>query len=1001
MVRIPTPVTQGAQQLGAVQPVAAQTPFQQLRMPDLSFNARQLAGLGTALGNVAAEFAERGKRATLLEAQQDINDWRNGVFNPDTGILRQEGGNAVGVTDRTITSAEEFTTLMEQRYGDRLTESGRYALRTMLQETAQSTTTRAIAHETTQRRAYEVSLLESNIEDALDQIQRNPTDDAVFNQQVSRILTTTAQASSLAGETGDTVGTPAGNREQEALTAAVGARVATLAGPKFRQPTEALALLDSFAGQIDPDTYAELYPQIREASINQRALSEAEAARVTEMTGLAPTFVPQAANASSAGARVIDYNGMPLAISGDANPLVGAMDGASRMTNPDAAVTMDEMLRGPFMVLQRRLGRTLVIRDAIAKAGTSRESETPGSQHFQGAALDVDITNMSYQERLMLVREAMQLGFRGFGFGNGTIHIDMRQQDGPTVWTYGGHESGWNGLSEAQLRTLVGGMQGGTWTPDAAATTGGDYIMSIADPEVRARAQQAFTADLAFQNSMESRQRAQILSDIYARVETDFQSQQAGDGVMGDISDYLTPDDIKTLGQDAVAVRRYIDQVRSGAERVTDQTVYNEIYTKLTSPYPEIRSAAANDPGVLFAAQPDLSVSDFKALLTLQQSLRAEAAGGAAESAEARAVNTLMAEVTQARINNVLPDIVSGYSGIESRVRDSAERSALSDRLQAEATRMIRPQLRSYLASLSDAERDAIAKDKTLLDQEIGNIARQLMQDVDISGLPKFDDASFLEVIATIDDQEGFTLDQLLSARGDAAITVPIQGLATPIVLDTEYLSKIATDLTSRSGGIAPTPSAVIEQAYTLLRGEMMTPVGRARLAELYGVQQDVTAQLTGGNAPAAPEAAAAPAPQPGLLGPLYTPPETLPESTPEVNAETTFSAEPMRMMDLERSFMGWFKTRDTAADAAALTPAMAMNYLQYMRQQLPLLGGASINLSESQSRAILQAVPLQSTLDAQERRLILQGLSGVEGPTGQSRAFDELFRLLNASRLP
>jgi hypothetical protein len=70
------------------------------------------------------------------------------------------------------------------------------------------------------------------------------------------------------------------------------------------------------------------------------------------------------------------------------------------------------------------------------------------------------------------------------------------------------------------------------------------------------------------------------------------------------------------------------------------------------------------------------------------------------------------------------------------------------------------------------------------------------------------------------------------------------------------------------------------------------------------------------------------------------------------------------------------------------------------MRQQLPFTGGAPIAISESQGLALLQAVPLQSTLEEPERRLILQGLSGIEGPTGQNRALDELFRLLNASRL-
>lgn len=997
MVRVPTPATQGPQDLGGMETVAAQTPFQQTQLPDLSFNARQLSRVGEALGNVASEFGRRERETVLLEAQQERNDWNNGLFNPDDGLFRQEGGNAIGVTERTVSSAEEFNAYMERKYGPRLTASGRLALRTILQQSTQAATTRAIAHETTQRRAYEVSLLEANIEDALDQIVRDPTNDEVFNQQVGRILTSTTQASVLSGESGTELGTPAANRQQEALTAAVGARVATLAGPQFRQPGAALALLEDYADQIDPDTYAELYPQIREASINQRALSEAEAAAVTERTGIAPMFVPQVGNASSGGAQIIDYNGMPLAVAGDTNPLIGSLDGASRLTNPDASVTMDEMLRGPFMVLQRRLGRTLVIRDAIARAGTSREEETPGSQHFQGAALDIDITNMNYQERLMLVQEAMQLGFRGFGFANGTMHIDMRPTEGPEVWTYSGHEAGWNNLNETQLRALANGMARGSWSPTTAAATGGDYISSIADPEVRARAQEAYAADLRFQDAMHSRERAQILTDIYTQVEVDYRAQQEGSGVLGDVASYLTPEAIQALGTDAAAARRYIEQVRSGAERVTDQTIYNDLYTRLTSADPEVRSAAANDPGALAAAQPNLSVSDFRSLQTLQQSLRAETAAAGAESEAARSVNTLMSEVTQTRINGVLPDVIQGYAGLTARYSVAAERAEVSARMEAEALRLLRPQLRAQLASMTDDQRQRIVENPTLLDEMIGNIGRQLMQDVDVSGLPDFDDASFLELISTIDDQEGFTIDQLVT--GEERLSIPITGVGT-ININPEAIAMIETDLTRRNNGVPPTPSALLEQVYTVFRGQLAGPGGAAMLQAMVETGDIVQAQLEGENAPEAPTTPPElTRPRSPLMEQMYTPPTELPE--PEITPETTFRSEPMRVEQIEQQFRSWFAERGGDADALQIPPATALNYLLYMNQQLSLTGGAPIALTQPQGLAILQAVPLQATLEETERRVILQRLSGVEGVQGQRLAFEELTRLLNASRLP
>jgi len=463
------------------------------------------------------------------------------------------------------------------------------------------------------------------------------------------------------------------------------------------------------------------------------------------------------------------------------------------------------------------------------------------------------------------------------------------------------------------------------------------------------------------------------------------------------VATYLTPEAIQALGTDAAAARRYIEQVRSGAERVTDQSIYNELYTRLTSPFPEIRSAAANDPGALIAAQPNLSVSDFRSLQTLQQSLRAETATAGAESEAARSVNTLMSEVTQTRINGVLPDVIQGYAGLTARYRDAAERAEVSARMEAEALRLLRPQLRAQLSSMSDAQRTEIVQNPTLLDEMIGNIGRQLMQDVDISGLPDFDDASFLELISTIDDQEGFTIDQLVT--GEERLSIPITGIGT-INVNPETIAMIETDLTSLNNGVPPTPSALLEQIYTVFRRQLAGPGGAAMLQAMVETGDIVRAQLEGANAPEAPTTPPElTRPRSPLMEQMYTPPTELPE--PELTPETTFSSEPMQMAMIEQSFRPWFAERDMPAVALQLTPPMALNYLLYMNQQLNFTGGAPIALTEGHRLALLQAVPLQATLDEMDRRMILQRLSGVEGVQGQRLAFEELTRLLNASRLP
>ena len=161
-----------------------------------------------------------------------------------------------------------------------------------------------------------------------------------------------------------------------------------------------------------------------------------------------------------------------------------------------------------------------------------------------------------------------------------------------------------------------------------------------------------------------------------------------------------------------------------------------------------------------------------------------------------------------------------------------------------------------------------------------------------------------------------------------------------------------------------------------------------------------VRAQLEGDNAPEAPTTPPElTRPRSPLMEQMYTPPAEIP--APELTPETTFRSDPMPTERIEQQFRPWFAERGDNADALQISPATALNYVLYMGQQLRFTGGAPIALTQPQGLAILQAVPLQGTLDDMDRRMILQRLSGVEGVQGQQLAFDEIMRLLNASRLP
>ena len=123
-----------------------------------------------------------------------------------------------------------------------------------------------------------------------------------------------------------------------------------------------------------------------------------------------------------------DASGIPT----NGNPLFG-LDGASKLTQRDAA---DEMAKtiARYKRMVAMLNFPVKVNDAIAKAGTSRERNTKGSQHFHGTALDLSIAGLSQEQVKKLLVAAKQVGFTGFGFGNSILHVDT----GPSrTWDYG------------------------------------------------------------------------------------------------------------------------------------------------------------------------------------------------------------------------------------------------------------------------------------------------------------------------------------------------------------------------------------------------------------------------------------------------------------------------------------------------------------------------------------------------------------------------------------
>lgn len=127
-------------------------------------------------------------------------------------------------------------------------------------------------------------------------------------------------------------------------------------------------------------------------------------------------------------------------------PIFDPAQGGSSLVREGAAARMQQTLSGPFMRLQQLFGRSIMINDAIAKAGTSRERTTRGSQHFYGTALDLSTSGMSNADKLRLFEMAKRAGFTGFGFGANILHVDLGPSRG---WAYG--NSTYGGVSVNQL----------------------------------------------------------------------------------------------------------------------------------------------------------------------------------------------------------------------------------------------------------------------------------------------------------------------------------------------------------------------------------------------------------------------------------------------------------------------------------------------------------------------------------------------------------------------
>jgi len=165
-IRIPTPATQGAQALGGVQAQPASTPYQDLSLPDTTFNSRMMQMLGERGIEFADYLRNQNDEQLLLELQNGVGDWERSLLygeNP-TGEGDGTGGafalkerDAFGLTERVETQFDEHLTQYNERLSG-LSRSGRLAAQEFAQARRETLLDQAAKYEFQQREAYNARL---------------------------------------------------------------------------------------------------------------------------------------------------------------------------------------------------------------------------------------------------------------------------------------------------------------------------------------------------------------------------------------------------------------------------------------------------------------------------------------------------------------------------------------------------------------------------------------------------------------------------------------------------------------------------------------------------------------------------------------------------------------------------------------------------------------------------------------------------------------------------
>ena len=98
--------------------------------------------------------------------------------------------------------------------------------------------------------------------------------------------------------------------------------------------------------------------------------------------------------------------------------------------------SMDSSFLWALDELRERCGFPFVIRSGFrsVKHSAERNKSNGGGTHTKGIAADIAVSNG--EQRMKIVKEALDMGFGGIGVARTFVHVDMRATT-PVMWTYG------------------------------------------------------------------------------------------------------------------------------------------------------------------------------------------------------------------------------------------------------------------------------------------------------------------------------------------------------------------------------------------------------------------------------------------------------------------------------------------------------------------------------------------------------------------------------------